>query len=114
MTLGPSEDAQEHRTATTGAIFTFLVILHSACHMLTCTEAFIGSTVAAASATHLQSSQVSTRVHSNNALACQFKVLLATDRIGSAAEKGHFRILDFAGYFVFALQRAYSFHRAEG
>ena len=38
--------------------------------MLPCTVAFVSSTVAAASAMHLQTLQVGARVHSNKALAC--------------------------------------------
>ena len=113
MTLGPSEDAQEHRRATTGAIFTFLVILHAACHMLTCTEAFIGSTVAAASATHLRSLQLGARPHAEAALASPFKLHLAADRARGAAQKGQFRVRDFAVLLVFTAESSSSFHQAE-
>ena len=82
--------------------------------MLPCTKGFISSTVAAASTMHLQSSQVGTRPHSNKALACQFKFLLVTDRAGGVARKGQSRVRDFAGYFVFAVEIASSFHCAEG
>ena len=108
-----SEDAQKHRPATTAAVSKFSIILHDAAHMLPSTVAFISITVAAASTTRLRSSQLGARPHAKAAMASPFKLLLPADRASGAAKKGHFRVRDFAGFFVFTAEISFSFHGAE-
>ena len=111
-TLGPSEDAQKHRTATPTVI---LVIAASLCvpfSMLFTTVNVISDTFAAAM---LRCTLLPTRCLSGglpDAVAPRFKLLQPACRAGGAAQKGHFRVRHFAGFFDLTAESC-SFHRAE-
>ena len=113
MTLGPSEDAQKHRTATPTVI---LVIAASLCvpfSMLFTTVNVISDTFAAAMLRCTRCYLRAVRVLcSNEAVAPRFKLLQPACRAGGAAQKGHFRVRHFAGFFDLTAESC-SFHRAE-